>query len=91
MYEKLPSTLKAPPIICSRQQFQILPIFSKITNKAYIIPYFFRKFGKMLKNLLSAAAVIGALRVKNVKLSSFTTADDDKFCDFWGEGGGGGG
>ena len=29
-----------------------------------IIPYFFRKFGKMLKNLSSAAVVIGALRVK---------------------------
>ena len=28
-------TLKAPPIICSRRQFQILPLFfSKITNKA---------------------------------------------------------
>ena len=27
-------TLKAPPIICSRRQFQNLPLFSKITNKA---------------------------------------------------------
>ena len=27
-------THKAPPIICSRRQFQILPLFSKITNKA---------------------------------------------------------
>ena len=26
--------LKAPPIICSRQQFQILLFFSKTTNKA---------------------------------------------------------
>ena len=29
-------TLKAPPIICSRRQFQLLLFFfSKITNKAY--------------------------------------------------------
>ena len=27
-------TLKVPPIICSRGQFQILPLFSKITNEA---------------------------------------------------------
>ena len=27
-------TLKAPPIICSRRQFQILPLFQKITYKA---------------------------------------------------------
>ena len=27
-------TLKVPPIICSRRQFQILPLFQKITNKA---------------------------------------------------------
>ena len=29
----------------------------------YIIPYLFRKLVKMLQNLLSAAGVIGALRV----------------------------
>ena len=34
--------------------------------------FFFRKFGKMLKNLLSAAVVIGALRVKNKILSVVT-------------------
>ena len=28
------------------------------------IPYFFRKLGKMLQNLSSAAVVTGALRVK---------------------------
>ena len=28
-----PLTLKAPPVICSRQQFKILLLFSKITNK----------------------------------------------------------
>ena len=45
----------------------------------------------MLRNSSSGAVVTGALRVKNViKLSSFTTADDDKFCDFFGVGGGGG-
>ena len=27
-------TLTAPPIICSRQRFKILPLFSKITKKA---------------------------------------------------------
>ena len=30
-----------------------------------IIPYFFRKLGKMSQNLSSVAVVIGALRVKN--------------------------
>ena len=33
-----------------------------------IIPYFCQKLGKMSQNLLSAAVVIGALRV-NVKLA----------------------
>ena len=72
-------TLKAPPIICSRRQFQILLLFQK-KNKAWyfmrivwlsagrrfswnIIPYFFQKLEKMLQNLSSAAVVIGALRV----------------------------
>ena len=32
-----------------------------------IIPYFFRKLGKMSQNLSSAAVVIGAFRVKNRK------------------------
>ena len=27
------STLKAPPIICSRRQLKIFPLFQKITNK----------------------------------------------------------
>ena len=31
-----------------------------------IIPYFFRKLGKMLQYLSSAAVVIGALRVKGL-------------------------
>ena len=30
------------------------------------IPYFFRKLGKMSKNLSSAAVVIGALRVNRI-------------------------
>ena len=48
--------------------------FSKIANKAlysagrrfscYIIPYFCRKLGKVSQKLLSAAVVIGALRVQ---------------------------
>ena len=67
-------THKARPIICSRQQFQILLLL--IRHEWYswessagrrfswnIIPYFFRKLGKMSQNLLSAAVVIGALRV----------------------------
>ena len=33
-----------------------------ILNDRNIVPYFFRKLGKMLQNLSSAAAVIGALR-----------------------------
>ena len=71
-------TLKAPPIICSRRQFQILPLFFKKEIRHdiswelsagrqfswYIIPYFFWQLGKMLQNLSSAAVVIGALRVK---------------------------
>ena len=40
-------------------------IFHKIRLLAsyHIIPYFFRKLGKMAQNLSSAAVVIGALRV----------------------------
>ena len=71
-------TYKAPPIICSRRQFQILLIFflSKITNKAWYLMLvddpqersylIFRKLGKMSQNSSSAAVVIGALRVKYV-------------------------
>ena len=33
------------------------------------MPYFFRKLGKMLKNLSSATVVIGALRVKKYSYS----------------------
>ena len=68
-------THKAPPAICSRQQFQT---FSKITNKEWYFmrivcqqtifmtyhSLFFLKLGKISQNLLSAAVVIGALRVK---------------------------
>ena len=32
------------------------------------MPYFFRKSGKISQNLLSAAVVIGALRINNVTL-----------------------
>ena len=70
-------THKAPSIICSRQQFQILPPLQKITIRHgiswelsagrqfswYIIPYFFCKLGKMLQNLSPAAVLIGALRL----------------------------
>ena len=57
-----------PPIICSRRQFQIFVLFSKITNKArlscnFMSYFFFRKFEKLTQNLSSAAIVIGALRV----------------------------
>ena len=69
-------TNKAPPIICSRRKFQICCFF--INNKIRhdiswewtagrqfswnIIPYFL-KLGKMSQNLLSAAVVIGTLRI----------------------------
>ena len=66
-------TLKVPPIICSRQ-FQILRLFQKKTLLGMIfhenrlladdISYFFPKLEKMSQNLLSAAVVIGTLRVK---------------------------
>ena len=39
-------------------------IISRQTILLNIMPYFFQKLGKMLQNLLSAAVVIGALRVK---------------------------
>ena len=45
-----------------------------------IIPYFFRKLGKMSQNLSSAAVVIGTLRVKN-KLFLVLAA---KFLKLWG-------
>ena len=65
-HKNIPSILthKAPPIICSRRQLQILPLFQKITNvSCNIIPYSCRKLGKMSQNLSPAAVVIGALRV----------------------------
>ena len=77
-YTHLLLTLKTPPIICSRRQLQILPLFQKWQIRhdiswessagrrfsCNIIPHFFRKLGKMSQNLSSAAGVIGALRVK---------------------------
>ena len=36
-----------------------------------IIPYFFRKLGKMSQNLSSAAVVIGALRVRGPEYREF--------------------
>ena len=36
-----------------------------ISFSCNMIPYFWRKFGKMSQHLSSAAVVIGALRVKN--------------------------
>ena len=72
-----PLTLKASPIICSRRQFQILPLFQNSNMARYfirfsynIIPYFCRKLGKMSQNLSSAAVMIGALRVKRHFISS---------------------
>ena len=35
----------------------------KFTSRNTVIPYFFQKFGQVSQNLLSAAVVIGALRV----------------------------
>ena len=69
--------LKAPPIICSRGQFQILLLSQKYQIRHdiswessasrwfswNIISYFFWKSDKMLQNLSSASVVIGALRV----------------------------
>ena len=71
--------LKAPPIIGSRRQFKILLFYQKLQIRHDIswessagrqflwstIPYFCRKLGKMSQNLLSAAVLIGALRVNN--------------------------
>ena len=71
-------THKAPSSICSRRQFQILPIFQKnykkgkifhenclLADNSHEISYLIlRKLGKISQNLSSAAVVIGALRVK---------------------------
>ena len=72
-------TLKAPPIICSRRQLKFCSFFKNnkqgmifhenrlLANDSHVISYLiYRKLGKMSQNLLSAAVVIGALRVKNV-------------------------
>ena len=73
-------TLKAPPIICSRWQFQILTPFRKkqirhdiswelSAGRRFswnIIPYYFGKLGKMSQNLSSAAVVVCALRVNRL-------------------------
>ena len=70
-------THKAPPKICSKQQFQILPFFSNLTKQAWyfmrivcwqtiLMKYhtlFFSKNRKYVANLSSAAVVIGVLRV----------------------------
>ena len=70
-------TLKAPPIICRRQHFQILPLFQNFQNgmifhenrlladDSHEISYliYFQKLGKMSQNLSSASVVIGSLRV----------------------------
>ena len=63
-------TLKAPLIICSRRQCQILSLFqnNKIRHdtsfSCNIIPYICQKLGMMSQNLSSAAVVIGTLRFK---------------------------
>ena len=38
---------------------------------SFLISYFFRKLGKMLQNLSSAAVVISALRVNSLYMSDF--------------------
>ena len=83
-------TLKAPPIICSRRQLQILLLFQKYQIRhdiswessasrrfsCNIIPYFCRKMGMMSQNLSSAAVVIGALRVSLLLWRNLTWAED---------------
>ena len=49
-------------------------IFHENRLLADIIPYFSRKLGKLLQNLSSAAAVIGALRVNNQEQCCMTAA-----------------
>ena len=75
-------TLKAPPIICCRRQFQILPLFQKQQTRNdiswessagrrfswNIVPYFFQKLGKISQNLSPAVIVFGGLRV-NVSMN----------------------
>ena len=70
---------KAPPIICSRRQLQILPLFQKQHIRhdiswessagrrfsCNILPHFCWNLWKMSQNLSSAAVVIGALRVNS--------------------------
>ena len=72
-------THKEPPNFCSRQQFQILLLFQKTTNKAWyfmriicqqtiLMKYhtlFFSKIKKVVK-LSSAAVVIGALTLYSI-------------------------
>ena len=76
-------TLKVPPIICSRLQFKVLPLFQKWQIRYgiswessagrriswNIIPYFCWKLEKMSQNLSSAAVVIGALRSIKIEKS----------------------
>ena len=56
-------THKAPPIICGRQQFQILLLFQKTTTRHSLL--FLQIFGKILQNMLSAVVMIGALMVNS--------------------------
>ena len=72
-------THKAPPIICSRRQFQILPLFKNNNQARYFMrivcqqtilmkyhTLFFSKIGEDV----AAAVVIGTLRVKRTVLVS---------------------
>ena len=83
------SALKALPIICSRQQFQIVLLFKNNQYgmifpgrgfSCYIKSYFYQKLGKMAKNLSSAAVVIGAFRIS--KPNVFEHLVQDKNLNF---------
>ena len=83
-------TLKAPPIICSRRQFLILPLFQKqqirhdISWKSSagrrfswnIIPYFCQKLGNFVAKFVVCCSCDGAL-----KANSMWRASDDRISD----------
>ena len=78
--QRVPLTLKAPPIICSRRQFQICcflknnqlgMIFHEnrlLADDSHVILYliFVENWEKMSQNLSSATVVIGALKLHSL-------------------------
>ena len=61
-------SIKVSKVAKIRNRYNQVPHLTQDTNGK--VPYFCQKLGKMSQNLLSAAVVIGALRVKKLSFGS---------------------